>query len=342
MIKDKKIDICKNIQNEVIKNILDNKLIQKNDKIVLAVSGGPDSMCLLKVFNDIKEILAKEYNISYELIVAHVNHGIRKESDYEKKYVEEFCNELNIPFYYLKEDVEKLAKMKKLSVEACGRKVRYDFFQKVKKETNSSKIAVAHNQDDNVETICLNLIRGCGLKGLIGMDFVNNDIIRPLLTIEKKDILEYNIVLNLNPCFDVTNTQNIYLRNKIRNILIPQINNEYNSNFSNNIIRMKEILSNDENFLTEYTNNILSRCVINKSEERILFNSKIIVDSHIAISYRLIRQIINMKLGNLETISNIHINDVYKLLKNNIKGKKYIIGNKFTIEILDKNKAVIY
>ena len=159
---------------------------------------------------------------------------------------------------------------------------------------------------------------------------------------EYKDILEYNKYTKLNPCFDYTNNENIYLRNKIRNILVPKITNEYNENFSNNIIRMKEILSNDENFLTEYTNNILSRCVINKSEERILFNSKIIVDSHIAISYRLIRQIINMKLGNLETISNIHINDVYKLLKNNIKGKKYIIGNKFTIEILDKNKAVIY
>lgn len=342
MRKDEKLDICKNIQNEVVKNILENNLIQNNDRIVVAVSGGPDSMCLLTVLNDLKEIFLNKYNISYELVVAHVNHGIRKESDKEKEYVENICNNLKIPFYYLKEDVEKLSKIKKMSVEACGRKVRYDFFTKVKNETKSLKIAVAHNQDDNVETIILNLIRGCGLKGLIGMEFITNDIIRPLLSIEKKDILEYNTYQNLNPCFDITNTENIYLRNKVRNILIPQINKEYNTNFLNNVIRMKEILSNDENFLTEYTNNILSKCVINKYEEKILFNSKIIVDSHIAIGFRVIRQIINMKVGNLESISNIHINDVYKLLKNNIKGKKYIIGNKFTIEILGKNKAVIY
>lgn len=342
MIKDEKLDICKNIQNEVIKNILENKLIQNNDKIVVAVSGGPDSMCLLTILNDLKEIFLNKYKISYEIVVAHVNHGIRKESDDEKEYVENICKKLNIPFYYLKEDVEKLAKIGKMSVEACGRKVRYDFFEKVKKEIKASKIAVAHNQDDNVETILLNLIRGCGLKGLIGMDFFTKDIIRPLLTIEKKDILEYNIYQNLNPCFDITNNQNIYVRNKIRNILIPQINMEYNSNFSNNVIRMKEILSNEENFLREYTNNILSKCVITKNNHKILFNSKLIVDSHIAISYRVIRQIIDMKVGNLDSISNIHINDIYKLLKNNLKGKKYIIGNKFTIEIISKNKAVIY
>ena len=229
-----------------------------------------------------------------------------------------------------------------MSVEECGRKVRYDFFEKVKKETGASKIAVAHNQDDNVETILLNLIRGCGLKGLTGMDFLTNYIIRPLLTIEKKDILEYNIYQNLNPCIDITNNQNIYVRNKIRNILIPEINKEYNSNFSNNVIRMKEILLNEENFLKEYTNNILSECVITKKNDKILFDTKLIIDSHIAISYRIIREIINMKVGNLVSIGNIHINDIYKLLKNNLKGKKYIMGNKFTIEIISKNKAVIY
>ncbi len=341
MIKDEKLNIYENIKNEVIKNILENDLIQNKDKIVVAVSGGPDSMCLLTILNDLKKTFLDMYNISYDIIVAHVNHGIRKESDSEKEYVENFCKKLNVPFYYLKEDVEDLAKKKKMSIEACGRDVRYEFFDKVKKETNSTKIAVAHNLDDNVETILLNIIRGCGLKGLIGMDFFSNYIIRPLITIEKKYILEYNIYQNLNPCFDKTNEENEYLRNKVRNLLIPTLQKEYNENFSNNIIRMKEILTNDENFLEEYTNNILEKCVT-KKEDKILFNIDILLNTHISIALRGIREIINMKLGNLDGISNIHINDIYKLLKNHIKGKKYIIGNKFTIEILKKNIAIIY
>ena len=342
MIKDERLDICKKIQKEVSNNIIQNNLIKDNDKIVVAVSGGPDSMCLLTVLNDLKSLFKKKYNINYELVVAHVNHSIRPESENEKIYVENVCKKLNIPFFYLKENVEEISKERKISVEACGREIRYKFFSEVKNKTNATKIAVAHNLNDNVETVLLNLIRGCALKGLTGMNFLSNDIIRPLLTIEKKDILEYNIFQNLNPCFDCTNNENVYLRNKIRNILIPLIEKEYNSNFSNNIIRMREVLTNEENFLEEFTNNILERCIIKKEKGKITFDSNIIINSHKAISFRCIRQIIKQKNGNLNGISNVHINDVYKLLKNNIKGKKYIIGNKFTVEIKCKNVAVIY
>lgn len=342
MIRDEKLDICKNIENEVLKNILDNKLIINNDKIVVAVSGGPDSMCLITVLSNLKQLFLKKYKIAYNLVVAHVNHMIRKESDSEGEYVENFCKKLGIPFFYLKKDVQKLARDKKMSVEACGREVRYNFFNEVKRKTDATKVAVAHNLDDNVETILLNIIRGCGLKGLTGMEILNSDIIRPLITIEKKYILEYNIYQNLNPCFDSTNTENIYLRNKIRNILIPLLEKEYNSNFSNNIIRMREVLSSEENFLKEYTNNILRDCIIEKDQNKIMFKSKFVTDCHIAISFRCIREIIKLKVGNLNEISNVHISDIYKLLKNNIKGKKYIIGNKFTIEIIGNNSAIIY
>lgn len=105
---------------------------------------------------------------------------------------------------------------------------------------------------------------------------------------------------------------------------------------------MSEVLTNEENFLEEYTNNILDECIIKKEKEKITFNSRVILNSHKAISLRCIRQIINKKLGNLNEISNVHVNDIYKLLKSNIKGKKYIIGNKFTIEIKQKDIVIIY
>ena len=303
-----------NILNIVKNNIVENNLIKANDKVVVAVSGGPDSMCLLDSLYRLKN------ELNFNIIVAHVNHGIRKESEEEKEYVNKYCTKRNIPFSYLKVDVPKLSKEKKISEETCGRIVRYDFFEKVRQENNADVIAVAHNLNDNIETILLNQIRGCGLKGLIGMDFKFNKIIRPLLTIEKKDILLYNNELELHPCFDKTNEEDIYLRNKIRLNLIPYLE-KLNPNLVTNISRMRNILKEDNEFIEDFTNKIFEKVIIKED------NSKIVIEK---------------KISNLDGIENIHVLDIIKLLNNNIKGKKYIIGNKFTIEILKKDIAVIY
>ena len=325
--------------NEIIRivknNILDNNLLNKGDKVVVAVSGGPDSMCLLDVLYRLKD----ELDIKIE--VAHVNHGIRKESDGEKIYVENYCNDRDIPFHYLKVDVPTLSKEKKISEETCGREIRYEFFEKVRKETKSNYIAVAHNLNDNVETVLLNEIRGCGLKGLTGMDFKFNYIIRPLLTIEKKDILVYNNELGLNPCIDKTNEEEIYLRNKIRLSLIPYLQ-ELNPNFITNISRMRLILKEDNDFIVDYVDNIMKDIILEENKDKIVFNFSNIMIQHDSIKKRIIRNIIEKKISNLDGIESIHVLDIIKLLKNNIKGKKYIIGNKFTIEIIKKNIAVIY
>ena len=324
-----------NIINIVKNNIVENSLVKKGDKIVVAVSGGPDSMCLLDTLYRLKD------ELEFSILVAHVNHGIRIESDLEKEYVEKYCKERNIPFFYLKVDVPKLSKEKKISEETCGRMVRYDFFEKVRLENNADLIAVAHNLNDNIETILLNQIRGCGLKGLIGMDFKFNNIIRPLLTIEKKDILVYNNELELHPCFDKTNEEDIYLRNKIRLQLIPYLK-ELNPNFVTNISRMRNILKEDNDFIEEYTNIVFDKVIIKIDNSKIVFDFSKFMNEHKSIQKRIIRKIIEKKISNLDGIENIHVLDIIKLLNNNIKGKKYIIGNKFTIEILKKDIAVIY
>lgn len=324
-----------NIINIVKNNIVENSLVKKGDKIVVAVSGGPDSMCLLDTLYRLKD------ELEFSILVAHVNHGIRIESDLEKEYVEKYCKERNIPFFYLKVDVPKLSKEKKMSEETCGRMVRYDFFEKVRQENNADLIAVAHNLNDNIETILLNQIRGCGLKGLIGMDFKFNNIIRPLLTIEKKDILVYNNELELDPCFDKTNEEDIYLRNKIRLQLIPYLQ-ELNPNFVTNISRMRNILKEDNDFIEEYTNIVFDKVIIKIDNSKIVFDFSKFMNEHKSIQKRIIRKIIEKKISNLDGIENIHVLDIIKLLNNNIKGKKYIIGNKFTIEIIKKNIAIIY
>lgn len=327
--------MVENIINIVKNNIISNNLIKKNDKVIVAVSGGPDSMCLLDSLYKIKD------ELEFEVIVAHVNHGIREESEGEKVYVETYCKERNIPFNYLKVDVPKLSKEQKISEETCGRNVRYEFFEELRKKENANTIAVAHNLNDNVETVLLNIIRGCGLKGLTGMDFKFNNIIRPLLTIEKRDILLYNKELELNPCFDKTNEEEIYLRNKIRLSLIPALQ-ELNPNFITNINRMRSILKEDNDFIEYYVEEIFKKIIIEEDDSKIIFNFSLFMDEHDSIKNRIVRKIIEKRISNLDGIESIHVLDIIKLLKNNIRGKKYIIGNKFTIEILKKNIAVIY
>lgn len=342
MSLDKENKITEEILNSIKENIVRYNLIDNDDKIVVGVSGGPDSMCLLDSLLKLREPLYKEYGIKYDIFVAHVNHMIREESEYEKEYVENFCKRENIEFFYLKENVEKLANEQKISVEMCGRNIRYNFFNEVLKKVNANKIAVAHNMDDNVETILLNIIRGCGLKGLVGMDYIYGNIIRPMLSIEKRAILEYNTIQGLNPCFDKTNEETIYLRNKLRLELIPNIKEKYNTNFTKNIIRMSNILKQDNEFLENYTNKIVKEAIIDDKNDIIKVNFAGINNEHISIRLRAIRRIIEIKLNNVEGIENIHIMDISRLFENNIKGKKYIIGKKFTIEIVSKNIANIY
>lgn len=337
-----KENIFEYIIHNIEQNIIENNLIKNNDKIVVGVSGGPDSMCLLDSLITLKETFIKKYNISYSLIVAHVNHMIREESKEEKIYVKNFCRKHNVPFYYLEEDVKNNSRDVKMSEETYGRKIRYDFFEEVRKKENASTIATAHNMDDDIETILLNIIRGTGLKGLTGMSYKYSNIIRPLLNIEKKDILEYNNERNLNPCIDKTNFENIYSRNKIRNVLIPTLKNEYNSNIKQSIIRMKSILEEDEEFLDKYTEKIVNNSLIDNNINSVKFKFDTIMNEHDCIKKRSIRKIIEIKCGTLDGVGNIHILDILELLKNNIKGKKYIIGNKFTIEIIKKNIGIIY
>ncbi len=324
-----------NILNIVKNNIKEYDLIKKGDKVVVAVSGGPDSMCLLDSLYRLKD----ELDIS--LVVAHVNHGIRKESDGEKEYVYNYCKERDIPFNYLKVDIPTLSKEKKMSEETCGREIRYNFFEEVRKKENANVIAVAHNLNDNVETILLNEIRGCGLKGLTGMDFKFGNIIRPLLTIEKKDIIVYNNELGLNPCIDKTNEEEIYLRNKIRLSLIPYLQ-ELNPNFVTNICRMRNILKEDNDFIEKYADSIFNEIIISENNSQITFKFGQLLKQHESIQKRVVRKVIERKISNLDGIESIHVLDILKLLNNNIKGKKYIIGKKFTIEIVKKNIAIIY
>ena len=230
---------------ELVEKIENTKLVEYGDKIVVGVSGGPDSVCLFDVLIKLRDKL----NLS--LFVVHVNHCIRKEADIEEEYVRELCGKYDVPFYLKKVDVKELAKQMKKSVEETARGIRYDAFNEVLKAEKADKIAVAHNANDLAETVMMNLIRGAGINGLCGIPERNGYIIRPPLKISKNEILRYVDENNLKVFFDSTNFEVEYTRNRIRNIIIPEIL-KMNSNFIETTLRETEILDGQRKMLNEY------------------------------------------------------------------------------------------
>ena len=236
------------MRSEILKTIKKYNLIENGDSIVVGVSGGPDSICLLHVLNDLKN------ELNFKIYVAHINHMIRKEADEETEYVKSFCKNIGVECFVKRIDVIKTSKELKIGTEETGRKIRYDFFEEVLKNTNSNKIATAHNNNDKVETIIMNILRGSGIAGLKGLDPIReNKFIKPLLEISREEIEAYCEENRLAPRIDKSNNENIYTRNKVRNSVIPYIKKEFNPNILKTINRLSEVATEENEYLDKIT-----------------------------------------------------------------------------------------
>ena len=312
-------------------------LIQDGDKIVLGVSGGPDSMCMLDMMRELKE----EKNINFEIYVAHINHMIREEAIDDEKYVQNYCLKHNIEFFVKRADVQKIANDKKIGTEEAGRKVRYDFFEEVLQKTSSNKIAIAHNKNDKIETIIMHLLRGSGLSGLKGIEPIrDNKYIRPLIECERQEIEQYCEDRKLQPRIDKTNFENEYTRNKIRNIVIPYIKKEFNPNIIQTLSRLSEVATDESNYIDLQTQKIYSELLIEKSNKQIILKLKEFNQQENVIQKRLVLKTIKELNGSTDRIEKIHIEDIIKLCTNNI-GNKYLTPNK-NLKILVKDKKIFF
>ena len=323
------------LENKVLKTIEKYNMINNGEKIVVAVSGGPDSICLLNILNNIKG------KLNIKIVVAHVNHSLREEADEETEYVKNFCEKLNIECYIKKVDIIEISKKNKVGTEEAGRKERYDFFDEVFSKTKSDRIATAHNLNDNAETVLMNIIRGSGLSGIKGIEEVRDyKYIRPLIEISRKEIEEYCKENKLDPKYDKSNKENIYTRNKIRNILIPLLEKEFNPNIVKSISKLSELAKLDN----EYFNNIIkseyNRIKLEENNNEIILNLKEFNKLNNVIKSRLIIYTITRIFGSSQGIEKIHIDDIIKLCGNNI-GNKYLIPNK-KIKIYVKKGKVFF
>ncbi len=334
------------LEDVIFNTIKKYNLIEDGDRLVVAVSGGPDSITLLDCLYELRK--SKKFN--FEMVVAHVNHGLRENAKFDEEYVLEYCKKNNIKCFVLHANVKEEAKKKKRGLEETGRIVRYEFFDKVQEETNSNKIAIAHNSNDNVETIIMNIIRGSGLSGLKGIEAVSDKYIRPLIETSREDIEKYCEDKKLNPRHDESNDDNIYTRNKVRNIVIPYIKKELNPNIIETINRLSSITKDDLNYLELQTkvayNNMLLEENFSKEnvyndekEAKIILDLKKFNNENKAIEKRVILHAINKLFGTTKGIEKIHIEDIIKLCNNNI-GNKFLTPNKKTkVEI--KNKTIV-
>ena len=318
-------------------------LLQKGDKIVLGLSGGPDSVSLLHVLKQ----LESEYDIS--IYAAHLNHQIRGiEAQKDVMYISRLCDSLGVKLFVKSINVPAYCKENGLSIEEGARKLRYEMFYEIKQKTKSNKIAIGHNLNDQAETILMRMMRGTGLQGLRGIEYKRDDtIIRPILDIERSSIEKYCDEHELNPRIDSTNLENIYTRNKIRLELIPYMQENFNNNVVESICRMGNNLKLDSEYIEQEGINKFNEVAKLNNNEEVEISLDKYVDLHKAIKSRIIRNSIKYILGDTNFVDQKHIEDIIELEEDTKINKKIVLPRGLFVyrnknNILLTNKEITY
>ena len=279
--------------NEVLHFICQQEMFIAGDKVVVAVSGGPDSMALLDVLLQLKD------RLGIKLHVAHLNHRLRgTQSDADAEFVRQLASRLGLAATVEGRDVPGFIRKQGLSQEEGAREVRYQFLQEVAKGVGATKIATAHNLDDQAETVLFRLLRGAGRRGLSGIPSVRDGLfIRPLLGTSRKQIEEYLTQRGLSFRCDPSNADLSYARNKIRHQLLPLLKKNYNPDIVTTLARTAEILRDEDDFLEEQTSQVHASSVKQKTNRKIILDINRLSDYHICLRRRVLRNILQQLLG---------------------------------------------
>lgn len=292
------------IEEKVLRYIKDNKLIEEGDHVVLGVSGGADSMCLLRCLWELKDIL------KLRLTAVHIHHGVRgQEADEDKAYVENYCRKEKIEILTYSYNVPAIAAERGTSVEEAGRDIRYETFYSVKEQLGAHKIGVAHNCGDNAETIIHNICRGTGLEGLAGIPVRRDCIVRPIMCLERNEIEAYLKEKGVQYKTDSTNLENEYTRNKIRNIVIPYLRDNVNDRAGEHIGAMGELVRAAQDYIG-LQGKALFENIAQVEEERISINGKEFANAHQVLQGEVVRIAIELIAGRLKDITMKHIKAV--------------------------------
>ncbi|MEW5757872.1 MAG: tRNA lysidine(34) synthetase TilS [Candidatus Omnitrophota bacterium] len=307
-------------------------LINKNDRILIGVSGGPDSVCLLYLLNSIK----KKFNLY--LHIAHLDHGLRKDSHSDRLFVEQLVKKLNLPCATEKIQVKKIARK---SLEETAREIRYDFFFKIAKKKLITKIAVGHNLDDQAETVLMRIIRGSGIEGMSAISpkkQINGfTIIRPLIETMRYDIEKYLKQKRIAPRQDYTNKDAKFLRNRIRKNLLP-ILEQYNPNIKKNLSNLAQILSQDFDYLNNQALEFFNK-KISKKRGLVKINLDALKKLHPSLQNLVIRNSIEYLAGNKRQFSFVHLKEIQELIS--FRPNKSIVDLPHKIQAIKTKKSLV-
>ncbi|MCX7710522.1 MAG: tRNA lysidine(34) synthetase TilS [Clostridia bacterium] len=296
------------ILETVLQAIEKYHLLNKGDKVVVGLSGGPDSVCLLHILHSLVE------RMNIKLYAVHVNHLLRgQESELDEQYAGELCDRLGVKLYIKRINIKEMAEKKSISLEEAGREARYAMFESVAGEVGADKVAVAHNKNDQVETLLMRMIRGTGLEGLKGIERRRDNVIRPLLDISRKEIEEYCLVHRLEPRTDSSNLKNIYTRNKIRLDLIPYMNALFETDITEPFFRMANLLKEDHEYIEGNAIIIYNQCIADRSQNSVQLDIPKLVSNQAAIAKRIVRLAIKEVQGDAKGIEYLHIEKILEL-----------------------------
>ena len=327
------------ILSRFIKN---NRLIEKEDRVVLGVSGGADSVCLLHTLCKLQKAL------EIRLFVVHINHGIRgKEASRDENYVKELCKKLDVEFFSFHYNIPKMASMLKISEEEAGRKARYEAFENIATDISKTegidisklKIAVAHNKNDNAETMLHNLSRGSGISGLKGISVKNGRIIRPLLIFTRAEIEEYLHENKIEYMTDSTNLENEYTRNVLRNEVFPILTKYVNSNVINNFYKTSTVAAEADEYFEDSAKKFCEKNLKAEGNKGYtLKRNELIEHPHILGTYIIryaLKELLKEKKLGIKDIGMVHIEDVWQLAHGE-NGKK--LDLKYDIKVYNDYK----
>lgn len=232
-----------------------HQLFEPGDGVVLGVSGGADSVCLLFALHRLR------LELGIKIYVVHVNHGIRPDAGEDADYVEQLCHRLELPFSLVEADVRAIAGQRGCSAEEAGRQVRYEAFERELERRRAHRIAVAHHARDRAETMLFNLFRGTGLAGLGSIRPVRGKVVRPLLGLERRDIEVYLEQIGVSYCQDSTNDTDAYARNRIRHHILPYAEREICGGAVAHLCRSADIFSEIEDYMEEQVQRAEKLCV---------------------------------------------------------------------------------
>lgn len=322
--------------NRIKKTLVDYSMFTPGERVVVGVSGGPDSICLLYLLKQL------DPQLCLDLCVAHFDHALRKDSSKDRLFVEKVAHQLCIPFFCGRLEKKKIKK--RVMSEELLKKHRYDFLLKVCKKTNSKKIALGHTQDDQAETVLMRILRGSGLYGLSAIlpkrCLDSCVIVRPLIEISRLQVLHFLSEKKIPYRVDGTNLENLFLRNRIRNKLLPLLEHEYNPNLKKVLADLALNVGADYHYLYDQAQVFLKKH-LKRYRRGFYMDLPTLKKTDVSLRRLFLRLVIEMLTGGLRALTFQHAQEMEDLLFLKTPGSQLHLPGDVVL-LKEKNRLLIF